>query len=318
MKDLFKKIVLRKVSHGLQAGICWNERGVGMVAVQGMQGQESPRIQVQLWQAWDGPSGKAPLLYTLASEQGLLKTPFNYCLAMESYDLFPNEAANVEKKELAAAMKWIVRDRLSFSVDEAVVDCFYIPDPIRVLPQRRVYVVATERKVIQEQLNVLRPSRLRLQAIEVPELALNNILAYLPESKQGVALLYYPPGGEMGMVLIAREGNLFFTRRLRSWDTEDEAGNMAVVDGVAGEIQRALDFVETTFTQTPVDILYLVSEPHKEGKMREALAMRLSVRIKRLRPDQFLPAEQSVDEVSFYHLLPALGEALRPIEVDER
>ncbi|MBF0096380.1 MAG: hypothetical protein HQM04_02165 [Magnetococcales bacterium] len=315
MRDFFRKLLFRNMTYGTQAGICWSQRGVGMVAVQGLQGPEQPRIQTHFWQGWDGPQGKAPLLYALASEHGLLKTPFNYCLEMESYDLFPNEAADVDRKELAAAMKWIVRDRLNFPVEEAVVDCFYIPDPIRVLPQRRVYVVATERKLIQEQLNLLRPSRLRVQAIEVPELAMNNVMAYLPESKQGLALLYYPPGRETGMLLVARDGNLYFTRRVRGLTGEEESQGH-VLDVIAGEIQRALDFVETTFTQSPIEVLYLVSDPEQEMSLREGLAARLGVRLKRIRAEQFLGGESVLEESAFYHLLPAMGEALRPVEVD--
>ncbi|WP_130470700.1 hypothetical protein [Candidatus Magnetaquicoccus inordinatus] len=315
MKALINKLLLRKVTHGLQAGICWNSRGVGMVAVSGIEKQGLPEIKVQLWQAWDGPQGKAALLYGLATEHGLLKIPFNFCLDSESYEIFPNEAADVDKKELASAMKWIIRDRLHCPVDEAVVDCFYIPDPIRVLPQRRVYVVATERKVIQEQLNILRPSRLRLQAIEVPELALNNLMAYLPESKHGVALLYYPPERENGILLIAREGNLYFTRRVRAL-TESAEESLPLLDMIAGEIQRALDFVEATFTQSAVEVLYLLHDPEREDGLREALAQRLGVRLKRLRAQQFLSAEQEVEDRAFFHLLPALGEALRPVEVE--
>ena len=316
LNDFFSKLLRRQAAHAWQSGIFWNQEGVGMVSVQGMRGEE-PRIKVCLWVPWDGPTGRASLLYTLANEHGILKTAFNYCLELDSYDLFPNEAADVSKEELASAMKWVVRDRLAFSMDEAVVDCFFIPDPIRVIQQRRVYVVATERKVIQAHLNLLQPARLRLQAIEVTELALNNIMAYLPESKSGVALLYYPPGKESGTLVIAREGNLYFTRRVKAVSQEAVDFGLDPIQAIADEVQRALDFVEATFTQSPVEVLYLVAEAASDPFVREPLATRLEIRIKKLRMDAFLESDMVLDDDAFLRCLPALGEALRPVEVND-
>ncbi|MEO5340968.1 MAG: hypothetical protein H7837_10725 [Magnetococcus sp. MYC-9] len=313
---LFRKMLQRQALSNWQGGVCWSDEGIALASVQGMHEEEgTPRIRTCLWTPWEGPAGNAPLLHTLASSHGLLKTPFNFCLDMDSYDLFPNEAADVGKEELASAMKWIVRDRLSFSVDEAVVDCFFIPDPIRLQQQRRVYVVATRKSVIQEHLNLLRPARLRLQAIEVTELALNNIMAYLPESQEGVALLYYPPGKEAGCLMVARDGHLYFTRRMRTVGTEPTLFGADPLDALADEVQRALDFVTATFTQAPVTALYLLAPTESDPVLREPLARRLNVRLKRLRMENFLDSNLAMEDADFLRCLPALGEALRPVEV---
>ncbi|MBF0159652.1 MAG: hypothetical protein HQL58_08995 [Magnetococcales bacterium] len=316
IKDLWSKLLLRKDHYTGQGGMFWNKDGLSLVTVEGVR-EETPQVKQCLWIPWDGPAGKAPMLSALANEHGLLKIPFNFCLELDSYDLFPNEAADVNAEELAAAMKWVIRDRLSFSVEEAVVDCFFIPEPIRVLPQRRVYVVAVQKNIIAEHLTLLRPSRLLLQAIEVTELALNNILAYLPESKSGVGLLYYPPDKESGTLVVSKGDNLYFTRRMKTLNKEAMEFGLDPIKPIADEVQRALDFVTTTFTGTPIVALYLAADARTEQQLREPLATHLSVRLKKLHLDNFLQSDEAVDDELLFHCLPALGEALRPVEESE-
>ena len=235
-------------------------------------------------------------------------------MQMEDYDLFPYDAADVPVQELASAMKWMIRDRLDFPLDDAVVDCFFIPNPIRISLVRKVYVIAARKELIQRSLDIARRARLNIQAIEVVELALNNVAVYLPEGRDGVALLYYPPFGDAGCLIVAKENKLYLARRVSAISQEARELGIDSTEEIAREVQRSLDYVEANFTQTPVAALYLASMPDLEPVLRDGLSGRLNVRVKMLRVAALFEMDVTMDQALSHRCLPALGEALRPLD----
>ncbi len=313
MKNPFARFFHRQARHDDQVGLGWDEEGLAVVRVNDVRG-EKPRIDTCLWQPWPEGTDIGHHLRQLAETHKLLKVPFNVCLRIEDYDLFPNDAADVPQSELATAMKWIVRDRLDFPLEEAVVDCFYIPDPIRMAPERKVYVIAARQEVVRAYLEAGRRARLNMQAIEVVELALNNIAAHLPEIGQGVAMLYYPPKGEAGSLIVAREDKLYLARRVSAVSQEALELGIDVTENIAAEVQRSLDYIEGNYTQSPIQALYLAAMPDQETFLRDGVGSRLNIRVKLLRALSLFESNLDLDQETVHRVLPALGEALRMMD----
>lgn len=318
MDNPFKKFFLRQDRQDDQAGICWDDSGVGIARLSDMRG-EKPKLESCFWQGWpeEADLDRHQHLRKLMEEHGLLKVPFNCCLQIEDYDLFPNDAADVTPSEMAAAMKWVVRDRLDFGLDEAVVDCFPIPDPLRMSTDRKVYVIATRKAVVQRYLDAGRRARMNIRAIEVVELALNNVAALLPEINKGVALLYYPPTGEAGSLIVAKEDKLYLARRINAINRDAQDLGLDPTENIAAEVQRSLDYVEADFIQSPISALYVAVMPELEGILRDGVAMRMNIRTKMLRLGALFDSGTNLDQESVHRCLPALGEALRPLDEGE-
>ncbi|MBF0134551.1 MAG: hypothetical protein HQL75_18440 [Magnetococcales bacterium] len=316
MNSILQRFLRKKTIDDAQVGISWDDTGLSIALARGLT-QDTPMIELFEHIPWEDGTGRSLTLNSLAKAHQIQRIPFVYCLDMDAYALFPNDAADVPLEELAQAMKWTVRDRLDFSVEEAVVDCFFIPDPIRVSSQRKVYVAAAHKTDVQKCLDVFRPTRLELKAVEITELALNNIASFLPESPKGLALLYFPPTGEWGCLLVARGGSLFLARRVAAMSMDALELGIDPGHAMASDVQRSLNYAESNFFHQPVEILYLVAMPETDEMLRNSLATHLNVRIKSLQLDFLFKTAIPSDETTFILGLPALGAALRSVEMAE-
>ena len=111
-------------------------------------------------------------------------------MAPSSYSLLLVEAADVEPAELRAALRWRIKDLIDFHIDDTVIDVFDLPGDTPRGRARMMYVVATRAAAVRARVNTVEDSHLHLSAIDIPELALRNVAALLPEDVGGVALLH--------------------------------------------------------------------------------------------------------------------------------
>ncbi|MBF0435919.1 MAG: hypothetical protein HQL77_11180 [Magnetococcales bacterium] len=316
IKQLLQKFLNKEGSSDAQVGLSWDDTGLSMALVSGMLA-DTPSVKVLHHTPWEEGVGRSLVLLGLAKRFDALKVPYVFCMDLDSYSLFPNDAADVPLSELAQAMKWAVRDRLDFSVEEAIVDCFFIPDTLRVATQRKVYVAATRKEDVKKCLEIIRPTRLELKAIEITELALNNLASFLPESPKGLALLYFPPVGEWGCLLVCRGGSLFLARRVAAMSADALELGIDPGRAMASDVQRSLNYAESNFFSQPVEILYLIAIPETDQLLRHSLTNHLNVRIKTLQLDFLFKGPTPEDPIAFIHALPALGAALRSVETTE-
>ena len=62
---------------------------------------------------------------------------------------------------------------------------------------------------------LLKAARLKISALDIPELALRNLTALLPEDERGLAFLSL--GRTQGMLILTRGQNLYLTRRITTY-----------------------------------------------------------------------------------------------------
>ena len=182
------------------------------------------------------------------------------------YKLFQVEAPEVEAAELVEAIRWRIKDLLDYPVEEAVLDTFEVPGQT-VGRSQMVNVVAARRAKIQQTVDALGGAGLELEAIDIGELGLRNLVALLPENETGVAILHL--GSKSGSIGLYRQGALFLTRQLEIGteqlaqaltDDSDLVGDSGIpaqatllLDGIVLELQRSLDYYESHFSQPPIN-----------------------------------------------------------------
>jgi MSHA biogenesis protein MshI len=222
------------------------------------------------------------------------------------YQLLLVESPDVLPAELKAAVRWRMKDLIDFPVEEAVVDVFNIPAPTRRTGAKMMYAIAAKRDAVAEHAALARRASTAFDVIDIPELALRNLAARLPEAAEGLILLWLNRGS--AQLLVVKADTLYVARGVRF------AGDGADVDAIALELQRSMDYFESYYEQAP--IAHLIVAPF-EAEAR-ALAAELSnltaMRIQALDLGHVLDlppgAEASYDRRS----LLAIGAALR----DER
>lgn len=244
--------------------------------------------------------------------------------------------------ELKAAVRWRIKELLDFHIDDAIIDVFDIPGQQERGRPKLMYVVASRIATVQQHIALLEGQDVNLSVIDIPELAMRNIAALLPEDDSGVAMLYL--GQHNGLLTLTRKKNLYLARKLESGTRQlasylgsardeeefvlDEAEGEApagpapqsnempqqlqyALDSIVLEIQRSLDYYESHFSLPPVGGLVLVPMAQQIPGMMGYIASQLGVPVRMLDLNAYLESEQSLSDELQSQCLLSIGAALR-------
>ncbi|MBF0454515.1 MAG: hypothetical protein HQL72_06815 [Magnetococcales bacterium] len=295
--------------------------GIGCVEV--VEGEGKP--QVTLCEFMAIPSYGARSAFTdFLQENNLKKVNCTVVLPMESYEVFAEEAAaNISIDEMADAMRWSIKDRLDYSVADAVVDVFEMPPSPRATADM-IYVAAAKKESILDLTeNFNQVNRSRLQRVELHELGLRNISALLPESSDGLAMLHLR--AHDALLVITRNNTLYLTRRIEvglnrlldslvtlkeGQDPVDLLTECKQTKEICAQVQQALDYFGRRFQQN-INRLYLAPPDRPLPELRLAISNHLAIRVKSLELESLFDFKEEVPEEKILsRILPALGAVL--------
>ena len=162
------------------------------------------------------------------AEYGLEQTACNFVLSSDDYNLLLVEAPAVEKSELAAA-KWKIKDMVDRPLDQLAISVFHVPREAYRSQRDMLYVVAAERKKVQQAVDMILESGLTLSSIDIPELAMLNLLDTYADDTNGLAMIDLRYSGSM--LNLSRNKALYLTRHLNT-QIGEEAVNSAKWESV--------------------------------------------------------------------------------------
>ncbi len=189
------------------------------------------------------------------------------------YRLIQTEAPDVKPDELKAALRWRIKDLIDFHVDDATLDVFDVPGGIPGQP-RPVYAVVARNAVIKGYADLMQDAGAALDTIDIPDMAQRNVARLLPEDAQGVAMVSF--GEDTGLITITRGGALYLSRALAIGAAG--LGREGARESLLLELQRSLDFFESSFRQAPImDVIVAGAHP---PDLVEALQANLYQRVR--------------------------------------
>jgi MSHA biogenesis protein MshI len=236
------------------------------------------------------------------------------------YDIHLVEAPNVPRTEMKAALRWKVKDMVTYSMDQATVDFLDIPPEEGAAEGRsqQVYAILARNEVIQARIHRFDEAGIPLAVIDIPETAQRNLASLYEEQDRAVALAHF--GRNSGLLTISHRGELYLARRL-DLGFEELAADADAIDGgpherVVLEIQRTLDHFERQFRHVAVGKLLLAPTGHAIG-LREILAERFEMPVQQIDLNEVLAfgAERPDEETQgrlFHHFGAALRDAAAP------
>jgi MSHA biogenesis protein MshI len=232
----------------------------------------------------------------------------------DDYQVVQVEAPEVLPSEMRTAIRWRLRDAVNFNVDEAAIDVFEIPDPVRRTTAKMLFAVAARESAIQRLAATLKPVAKGFHAIDIPELCLRNLSALLPQDGKGVAMLAL--NQRFAQLVITRQGVMYLTRRIdtaRAFNPHDRERNAEDVDAgaLALELQRSLDYYESHYDQAPVGDLVIAPADERARRLANDLKNETSLRVSVLDVRDLFIVQQSGEIVNDWPSLMALGAALR-------
>jgi len=214
----------------------------------------------------------ADSLSRVASEAGIKGMPLIALLGQEHYQTMMVEAPSVPDEELKSAIRWKVKDLLSFHIDDAVFDHLLVPGGAG--RPASLYVVAAQASAIRALAQPYHDAGLQLDVIDIRETAQHNLaLRIAPadisdearksgEARYAVAVLHFD--GENGLLTFSFGASLIMSRRIEGRGGVGES----LLDKVALETQRSVDYFERQYSWFPLAKLYLAPAAQSQALLR--------------------------------------------------
>lgn len=293
--------------NGEQAGLLLRESGASLARVNGTEA--APRL---LDLAHLPGAGDGETLGRLLQQHRPGRAALHCVLPLGSYQLLLVDMPKVPSNEIKAAVRWQIKDLIDFHIDDAVVDVFDAPPSGAGGVQEQIYVVVTRSSQIQHIAEAVQQAGLSLAVIDIPELALRNLAARLPEQEQGVALMYLEAG--RGLIALCRANTLYLARTIELGhaalaDPDPDRRAMAV-SSLALEIQRSMDYYDRYFQQAPINHLYIAPTAEALPGLVSELHAQVGLEGRLIEPELIFPGA-GADAETWAHGLLAVGAALR-------
>jgi MSHA biogenesis protein MshI len=291
-------------------GLSFGAQGVSLACVSRGAG-DVPRLTAIAQRATNAEDPWSSLS-RLADEHKLGRCQASALVAAGQYHLMLVEAPDVPPEELRAAIRWRIKDLLNFHVDDATIDVFEIPDQ-KSQSGRLMYAVAAKTPRIKEMIKGAEQTGLRLRVIDLPEMAIRNVAGLIDGDERGIASLYL--GVDRGLIVISRRGTLFLARNVEVGEdqlaaaSEDE--RLLLMETIALELQRSMDYYDSHFQQPPVGSIALMPTAVDMPFLVQHLESSLGINIQSVDLNELMDCPQPVEQALQARCLLAVGAALR-------
>lgn len=189
------------------------------------------------------------------------------------------EAPSVPPAEMKTAVRWRVKDLIDYPLDAATVDVLDIPvDSNAPARGHSIYAITARNSAIEACIKPFIEAQVRLEAIDIPDLAQRNIAAlFEPEGRAVAMVAFYV---NEGILTFTSGGELFLARRIeislaQLIEADAERRNQ-YFERIALELQRSLDHFDRQYNYVPVSKLLLAPLPQEIG-LQEYLASNIYV-----------------------------------------
>lgn len=304
---MFTSII--KKNSKIMTGIVSDDNGTAVVSIRNPGNSE---LMLQTCKFESATDGEKLLMGKTLKDLGVDKQICSTLLNIGEYQLLVVDAPEVPAQELRAAVRWKIQDLIDFHIDEAVLDVFDAPPGGPAGTRKQMYVVVAHRETVQNRIDKLEKCGVNLKIIDIPELAMRNLAARLPEDQVGVVTLYFSQ--QQCLITVTHNATLFLTRTVdfRYSDLHERSRNpIEFSDRLALEIQRTLDYYEQHFHKASVQTIAIVSPPAVLDGLDNSLQQTLGLTTRSIELNDIISSDPELELDSAATCLLAVGGALR-------
>ena len=310
-------LLKKKMRVNTLVAVCPDREGVAVAQIR-RDHNVPPLLELCHYQALDTTQQAKAGLQKLVKSAQLDRSLCISLVELDDYSLVMVEAPEVQPEEMVAAVRWRIKDLIDFDVNDAVIDVFAVPDTKAGVNKTMVYAVIGRATEVRQRIEKLLVAGLQLEVVDIPELALRNIAALLPEDVAGVAMIYI--GQDKGLITITRQQTLYLSRRfangvnalpntLMQNDDQDDIENW--LDGIIVEIQRSLDYYDSHFSLPPVSSLIITPLSRELPGVARYMSEQLDIPARMLDVATLIDTEQELNSQLQSQCILAIGAALR-------
>ena len=212
--------------------------------------------------------GEADVLARLCIARGLRSFACTTLMGDGDYSVTPLDAPSVPLDERKEALRWALKEMVNYPVDSACIEVLEIPRAGQ--PAGRaagVLVVSATEQAVRARVAPFEAAKIRLAAVDIPELAQRNVAALFEDNHRGLALLRVDERGMMltlsfcGELIAVRRGEMS-TLQLNGGNDETRA---RVRERLILELQRSLDNFDRQYSHIPISKVVLACYPQANG-----------------------------------------------------
>ncbi|MBK9027966.1 MAG: agglutinin biogenesis protein MshI [Propionivibrio sp.] len=184
------------------------------------------------------------------------------------YNLTQLESPPVPAEERREALRWALKETVSYPLDSACIDVLDIP--ILGMPPGRsagVLVVSAAEQAVRSRVGAFEEAKIILDAVDIPELAQRNVAALLEDENRGLVFLRIDESGMMltlsfhGELIAVRSGEIS-TLQLDGGDADQRSRTK---ERLVLELQRSLDNFDRQYSHIPISKVVLATYPSVEN-----------------------------------------------------
>jgi MSHA biogenesis protein MshI len=255
------------------------------------------------------------VLSEVVHEYGLQGMPCTWILAKDYYQLFTLDELPVKPDEFQSAIRWNIKKLLTFPIEDAVIDSFYLPSLKISKPKKQITVVVARKSYLQPIVVFINNSGLHLHSINITELGLSHVTALYENDEMSTALIQLREQGSD--IMITRQKEFYFTRHL-DWGLDlvtnipkkqTELFNMHL-DKLALEIQRTFDYFLSQWRYPAPTRVLLTTAYDMNNSLVSPLSTRLALKVQILNLQDVITCKQKVPIEFHGKYLPSIGGAL--------
>lgn len=257
-----------------------------------------------------------PSLKSLVSRDNLKQFSCNAVLNVDQYQILQVDKPNLPEAEIKTALKWKVKERLDYQVEQATVDGIDIPpDPANPNRSPLMLAVCAKNSCLGELSNSLLDAGIKLKSIDVQALTQRNIASLLESEGRVLVMVTLHENG--CLITFTSNSKLYQTRfvEMDKGFKLDHHGELfaANLERLVLELQRSLDSFDRQFPFLSVQRV-LISPDVATARLIEGLRTSLYLPVETYDLKDIVDFPDSMDFSSHEKqamLLPALGAALR-------
>ena len=235
-----------------------------------------------------------------------------------SYQLLLIKAPDVSQTDLHATVRNKIQEQVDFHAEDAIINVFDMPlqDQGTV---KMLYVAIADKGLVQAQIDDIVASHFKLQALEVPEMALARISALYAEDEIGMGLLYF---AETHCILnLTKQGKLYISHRidvsLQDLTSPDKNERIRMIKILLQHIQQALSYYKNHFNCPAIRYLAIAPLPKHLPYVQQYLSYYLTnVVVQALDLNKLFICQHHLSPAQQAQCLPILGAALRGYQVE--
>lgn len=204
------------------------------------------------------------------SDKNEQRADVHIVLSASQYQIVQVDKPNMPEDEINAALKWQIKDLVTVEPENMVVD--YFSGPVLAGGAEKINVVCAKKQDLTSMLSALDKDELSVKSITTEEFAFAGLV---PNQEQATLLLCQQPNEEV-LILIVKDGHIYFNRRLRGFaqlgSKSHEELEFGSIDSLSLEIQRSMDYFERQLKQPPIKDIQVILPIKTENYIANKLA----------------------------------------------